>query len=200
MSNDPTPWDLAMEAIEDRGCDCDGDPEDIADHTCIAGRCEYALLTERAKVDSLLVDRRADEAARKDIGVRLGLQSADDSPSCLADFEDAIVEARRERDAALAEVERLRALAQPRVPSCPPSSGSDATLLVWIEGYDGVWCLAPANDRSISSAVYDATCDEARKWDGDDCIRSFDTGSARLAVRVIAAWAREDGYHVHGSF
>lgn len=69
MSNDLTPWDLAMDAIEDCGCDCDGDPEDIADHTCIAARCEHALLIERAERD----------------------------------------EARRERDAALAEVERLTA-------------------------------------------------------------------------------------------
>lgn len=69
MSNDPTPWDLAMEAIEDRGCDCDGDPEDIADHTCIAGRCEHALLTERAARDEARKERDQALAARRVVTV-----------------------------------------------------------------------------------------------------------------------------------
>lgn len=46
--------------------------------------------------DRIEADERADAAARKDIGVRLRLQDESDSPSCLADFENAIVEARAE--------------------------------------------------------------------------------------------------------
>lgn len=53
MLDDLTPWDLAMRAIGETGCDCDGDPEDIATHTCLAGRCEYALRVERAEVERL---------------------------------------------------------------------------------------------------------------------------------------------------
>lgn len=44
------------------------------------------------------------------MGIRLGLQSADDSPSCLADFEAAILEARAERDAALTQAKQLAAI------------------------------------------------------------------------------------------
>lgn len=76
MSGDPTIWDLAMDAIEDRGCDCDGDPEDIADHACIAGRCEHALLTERAARDEAREERDAAQAnadrLRRTLAVVLG--------------------------------------------------------------------------------------------------------------------------------
>lgn len=150
MSNDPTPWDLAMEAIEDRGCDCDGDPEDIADHTCIAGRCEHALLTERA--------------ARE--------------------------EARKERDAALAEVERLRAAAQPVV--------SERSALRWETSLNGTWALCSEPGGWLSGAYVAFHHGSAIAYAGDGAAfgRNEHRASIEAAVIRIATWAREDGYHV----
>lgn len=53
-----TKWDEAMVAISEHGCDCEGGDE-LEDHTCLAGRCELALVAERAR--SLSVEERVGE-------------------------------------------------------------------------------------------------------------------------------------------
>ncbi len=47
----PSPWEKAMDAISAHGCDCDDAPDDLKDHRCVAGICEYALKEERKRAE-----------------------------------------------------------------------------------------------------------------------------------------------------
>ena len=60
-----TPWDAAMDAIAAEGCGCEA--TEIEDHTCRAGRCEYALRAERAEVERL----RGERDGARDVAGRL---------------------------------------------------------------------------------------------------------------------------------
>lgn len=53
MASDLTPWDLAMQAIEDYGCDC-AEPVPLGEHQCLAGICEHALVTLAAERDKAI--------------------------------------------------------------------------------------------------------------------------------------------------
>lgn len=99
-------------------------------------------------------------------------------------------EARKERDAAMAEVERLRAAAQPVV--------SERPALRWEPSLTGTWalCSQPGGWLSGAYVAFHHGAAMAYAADGAASGRSERRASIEAAVRQIATWARDDGYHV----
>ena len=103
---------------------------------------------------------------------------------------DELLRMTAERDAALAEVERLRAVAQPVV--------SERPALRWKLSLIGTWalCLQPGDWLSGAYIAFHHGAAMAYAADGAAFGRSERLANLEAAVSRIATWAREDGYHV----
>lgn len=129
--------------------------------------------------DRMEAMERADAAARKDIGVRLGLQSADDSPSCLADFEDAILEARAERDIDRTERDAIAArLAEARE---------------WGERY--LWNLAGCSTYAVGVGLDEGHAPEMALPALDD-VRALALRERELRLALVDVLSRYTDYAV----